>query len=98
MEESRNIVDDTGAVVGFTLDDKGNPPPKDSKYDPPISDFLECEATMRAIHHRNPDYLRAQLNKRIRARGLEDRIRANVIKGVVHLRRVNMPNTQVSVR
>lgn len=98
MEESRNIVDDAGNVIGFTLDNDGNPPPKASKYDPPINDFLESEADLKAIHHRNPAYLRTQLNKRIRARGVEDRIRASVIKGVVHLRRLNMPNTSVVLR
>lgn len=98
MEESRNIVDDAGNVVGFTLDNDGNPPPKVSKYDPPITDFLEGGADLKAIHHRNPDYLRTQLNKRIRARGLGDRVVATVIGGIAHLRRLNMPNTSVVLR
>ena len=95
MEESRNIVDDAGNVVGFTLDRDGNPPPKVSKYDAPITEFLEGVSDLSAIHHRNPDYLRTQLNKRIRARGIGDRVVATVIGGVAHLRRLHMPNTSV---
>ena len=85
MEESRNIVDESGEVVGYTLDDRGKAPTV-FKYDRPIDDFLEGAARLKAIHHRNPKYLRSQLNRRIRARRIEG-IRATVIKGVCYLKR-----------
>jgi hypothetical protein len=85
MRREQEIVDEEGAVIGYTLDDKGKPP-KVFKYDGPIDDFLECQARSRVIHHRNPAYLRTQLNRRIRARRIPG-IRATVIGGKLYLRR-----------
>jgi len=63
---------------------------KRSKYDPILDQFLEgtdnlVEVT---VEGRDANYLRMQLNKRIEARNLEDKLKASVIGNVLYLEKL----------
>jgi len=40
------------------------------------------------VKGKNPNYVRMQLNKRIEARGLKDKVKTSVINNVLYLERV----------
>ena len=60
---------------------------KGSIYDPILDQFLECSDDLVEVHIEDKDvnYLRTQLNKRIEARGLKDKMEISVINGVLYL-------------
>lgn len=63
---------------------------KGSKYDPILDAFVEgtenlVEAT---VEGRDANYLRTQLNKRIEARGLKDKVKTSVVNNVLYLEKV----------
>ncbi len=61
-----------------------------SKYDPIIDAFLESDKDIVEVEvkGKNPNYVRMQLNKRIEARGLRDKVKTSVINNVLYLERV----------
>ena len=61
-----------------------------SKYDPIIDAFLESDKDIVEVEvkGKNPNYVRIQLNKRIEARGLGDKVKTSVINNVLYLERV----------
>ena len=61
-----------------------------SKYDPIIDAFLESDKDIVEVEvkGKNPNYVRIQLNKRIEARGLRDKVKTSVINNVLYLERV----------
>ena len=63
---------------------------KGSKYDPILDSFLEGEHELVKVEVRNKDanYLRTQLNKRIEARGIEDKVKVSVVNNVAYLEKV----------
>jgi len=60
---------------------------KSSKYDPLIDEFLKGDAALveARVEGRNAYYIRAQLNKRIEARDLREKIRTSVVNNVLYL-------------
>jgi len=60
---------------------------KRSKYDPIIDEFLKGDAALVevSVEGRSAYYIRAQLNKRIQARDLGDKIRASVVNNILYL-------------
>jgi len=63
---------------------------KRSKYDPIIDEFLGMgtgivEVSVEGVE---PNYLRTQLNKRIEARDLKNRVKVSVINNVVYMERL----------
>jgi hypothetical protein len=63
---------------------------KRSKYDPIIDDFLGMEAKIVqvSVEGVEPNYLRTQLNKRIEARDLKDKVKVSVINNIVYMERL----------
>ncbi len=63
---------------------------KGSKYDPILDSFLEGEYELVKVEVINKDanYLRTQLNKRIEARGIEDKVKVSVVNNVTYLEKV----------
>ena len=62
-----------------------------SKYDPIIDKFLEIDDKLVKVEVEDKDtnYLRTQLNNRIKARDLKDKVEVSVIKGVIYLEKIN---------
>jgi len=63
---------------------------KGSKYDPILDAFIEgtdslVEVTVKG---KNANYLRTQLNKRIEARDIKDRVKTSVVNNVLYLEKV----------
>ena len=60
---------------------------KGSKYDPILDAFMEGTDKLVEVHVEGKDanYLRTQLNKRLEARGLENRVKVSVINNVAYL-------------
>ena len=60
---------------------------KGSKYDPIIDAFLKSEDKLVEVkvEGRDANYLRTQLNKRIEARDLRDKIKTSVVNNVLYL-------------
>lgn len=60
---------------------------KGSKYDPIIDSFMEGEHDLVKVEVPNKDanYLRTQLNKRIEARVLVDKVKVSVVNNVAYL-------------
>ena len=63
---------------------------KGSKYDPILDSFLEGEYELVKVEVINKDanYLRTQLNKRIKARGIENKVKVSVVNSVTYLEKV----------
>ena len=63
---------------------------KGSKYDPILDSFLEGEHKLVKVEVKNKDanYLRIQLNKRIEARNIEDKVKVSVVNNVAYLEKV----------
>ena len=63
---------------------------KGSKYDPILDSFLEGEHKLVKVEVKNKDanYLRIQLNKRIEARDIEDKVKVSVVNNVAYLEKV----------
>ncbi len=63
---------------------------KRSKYDPILDSFLESEHELVKVEVRDKDsnYLRTQLNKRIKVRGIEDKVKVSVVNNVAYLEKV----------
>jgi isocitrate dehydrogenase kinase/phosphatase len=63
---------------------------KGSKYDPILDSFLESEHELVKVEVRNKDanYLRKQLNKRIEARDIENKVKVSVVNNVAYLEKV----------
>lgn len=60
---------------------------KGSKYDPIIDSFMESEHDLVKVEvpDKDANYLRTQLNKRIEARVLEDKVKVSVVNNVAYL-------------
>lgn len=60
---------------------------KGSKYDPIIDAFLKSEDKLVEVkvEGRDANYLRTQLNKRIEARDLRERIKTSVVNNILYL-------------
>lgn len=60
---------------------------KGSKYDPIIDAFLKSEDRLVEVkvEGRDANYLRTQLNKRIEARDLREKIKTSVVNNVLYL-------------
>lgn len=63
---------------------------KGSKYDPIINAFLEGEDSLVevSISGKDANYLRTQLNKRIEASELGERVKVSVVNNVAYLEKV----------
>ena len=63
---------------------------KGSKYDPILDAFVEGTDSLveAAVEGRDANYLRTQLNKRIEARGLKDKVKTSVVNNVLYLEKV----------
>lgn len=61
-----------------------------SKYDPIIDQFIEGEHDLVEVEVENRDanYMRQILVALVKARGLEDRVKASVAEGVLYLEKV----------
>ena len=77
--------------VKFDLKPVEKKPPrkyrKGSKYDPILDRFLEGEHDLVKVEVENKDanYLRTQLNKRIEARELQDKVKVSVVNNIAYL-------------
>ena len=60
---------------------------KGSKYDPILDSFLDAEHALVKVEVVNKDanYLRTQLNKRIEARDITDKVKVSVVNNVAYL-------------
>lgn len=60
---------------------------KGSKYDPIIDSFMEGEHDLVKVEvpDKDANYLRTQLNKRIEARVLVDKVKVSVVNNVAYL-------------
>ncbi len=60
---------------------------KGSKYDPILDSFMDGEHTLVEVEVENKDanYLRTQLNKRIEARKLGDKVEVSVVNNIAYL-------------
>ena len=60
---------------------------KGSKYDPIIDSFMEGEHDLVRVEvpDKDANYLRTQLNKRIEARVLDDKVKVSVVNNVAYL-------------
>jgi len=63
---------------------------KGSKYDPIIDAFIKSsdELVEVKVEGRDANYLRTQLNKRIEARDLKDRVKTSVVNNVLYLEKI----------
>ena len=63
---------------------------KGSKYDPILDAFMDGDDSLVEVSIRGKDanYLRTQLNKRIEARELDDRVKVSVVNNVAYLEKV----------
>jgi len=64
---------------------------KGSKYDPIVDEFMEGDEGLVevSVENRGANYLRTQLNKRIEARDLNDRVKTSVINNVLYLEKIS---------
>ena len=60
---------------------------KGSKYDPILDSFIDGEHALVKVEVENKDanYLRTQLNKRIEARDITDKVKVSVVNNVAYL-------------
>jgi hypothetical protein len=60
---------------------------KGSKYDPILDSFLDGEHALVKVEVENKDanYLRTQLNKRIEARDITDKVKVSVVNNIAYL-------------
>ncbi|MBC8497980.1 hypothetical protein ISS40_06860 [Candidatus Bathyarchaeota archaeon] len=60
---------------------------KGSKYDPILDSFLGGEHALVKVEVENKDanYLRTQLNKRIEARDITDKVKVSVVNNIAYL-------------
>ena len=63
---------------------------KGSKYDPILDSFTNGEHDLVKVEVSNKDanYLRTQLNKRIEARDLQNKVKVSVVNNVAYLEKV----------
>ena len=63
---------------------------KGSKYDPILDIFESGEHNLVKVEveNRNANYLRTQLNKRIEARDIGDKIKVSVVNNVTYLEKI----------
>jgi len=63
---------------------------KGSKYDPIIDAFMRSSENLVEVNveGRDANYLRTQLNKRIEARDLKDKVKTSVVNNVLYLERI----------
>ena len=63
---------------------------KGSKYDPILDSFMKGEHNLVKVEVANKDanYLRTQLNKRIEARNLENKVKVSVVNNVAYLEKM----------
>ena len=63
---------------------------KGSKYDPILDSFMSSEHNLVKVEVKNKDsnYLRTQLNKRIEARDISDKVRVSVVNNVAYLEKM----------
>ena len=63
---------------------------KGSKYDPILDSFMSSEHNLVKVEVENKDanYLRTQLNKRIEARDIGDKIKVSVVNNVAYLEKL----------
>jgi len=64
---------------------------KGSKYDPIVDEFMEGDEDLVevSVENRGANYLRTQLNKRLEARDLNDRVKTSVINNVLYLEKIS---------
>ena len=63
---------------------------KGSKYDPILDSFLDGEHDLVKVEvpEKDANYLRTQLNKRIEARDIENRVKVSVVNNVAYLEKL----------
>ena len=63
---------------------------KGSKYDPILDAFIEGKDNLvgLTVEGKDANYIRTQLNKRIKVRGLEGRVNISVVGNVCYLEKV----------
>ena len=63
---------------------------KGSKYDPILDSFLDGEHALVKVEVENKDanYLRTQLNKRIEARDITDKVKVSVVNNIAYLEKI----------
>ena len=63
---------------------------KGSKYDPILDAFIEGTDSLVEVTviDKNANYLRTQLNKRIEARDIKDKVKTSVVNNVLYLEKV----------
>jgi hypothetical protein len=63
---------------------------KGSKYDPILDSFLDGKHTLVKVEVTNKDanYLRTQLNKRIEAREITDKVKVSVVNNIAYLEKI----------
>jgi hypothetical protein len=63
---------------------------KGSKYDPILDSFLDAEHALVKVEVVNKDanYLRTQLNKRIEARDITDKVKVSVVNNIAYLEKI----------
>lgn len=63
---------------------------KGSKYDPILDSFLDGEHALVKVEVENKDanYLRTQLNKRIEARDITEKVKVSVVNNVAYLEKI----------
>lgn len=63
---------------------------KGSKYDPILDSFLDGKHALVKVEVTNKDanYLRTQLNKRIEAREITDKVKVSVVNNIAYLEKI----------
>ncbi len=63
---------------------------KGSKYDPILDEFLSRSDNLVKVEVENKDanYLRTQLNKRIEARDINERVKVSVVNNITYLEKM----------
>ena len=63
---------------------------KGSKYDPILDSFMESDHKLVKVDVEGKDanYLRTQLNKRIEARDITDKVKVSVVNNVAYLEKI----------
>jgi len=63
---------------------------KGSKYDPILDSFLDGEHALVKVEveYKDANYLRTQLNKRIEARDITDKVKVSVVNNVAYLEKI----------
>lgn len=90
--EQTETSEDTG--LQFTLATVGEKPSrkyrKGSKYDPILETFMKGRRDLVSVNipEKDGNYIRTQLNKRVEAKDLQERIKVSVINNVCYLEKI----------